>query len=65
MGSFKFIYVNLLPDESPPSRRRRCDSKNRRSNCKPKTLEEVLDGMGLTVRPTALVTLQQDVCASS
>uniref|UniRef100_G3PZ96 SAM and SH3 domain containing 3 n=1 Tax=Gasterosteus aculeatus aculeatus TaxID=481459 RepID=G3PZ96_GASAC len=48
MGSFKFIYVNLLPDESPPSRRRRCDSKNRRSNCKPKTLEEVLDGMGLT-----------------
>ncbi|XP_037318559.2 SAM and SH3 domain-containing protein 3 [Pungitius pungitius] len=48
MGSFKFIYVNLLPDESPPARRRRCNSKNRRSNCKPKTLEEVLDGMGLT-----------------
>ncbi|XP_074505515.1 SAM and SH3 domain-containing protein 3 [Sebastes fasciatus] len=48
MGSFKFIYVNLLPDESPPVRRRRCDSKNRRSKIKPKTLEEVLDGIGLT-----------------
>lgn len=57
MGSFKFIYVNLLPDESPPVRRRRCDSKNRRSKIKPKTLEEVLDGIGLTVR---FVTLQVD-----
>lgn len=48
MGSFKFIYVNLLPDETPPARRRRCDSKNRRSKSKPKTLEEVLDSIGLT-----------------
>ncbi|XP_056295352.1 SAM and SH3 domain-containing protein 3 isoform X3 [Pseudoliparis swirei] len=48
MGSFKFIYVNLLPDESPPVRRRRCNSKNRRSKSKPKTLEEVLDSIGLT-----------------
>ncbi|XP_054453400.1 SAM and SH3 domain-containing protein 3 [Anoplopoma fimbria] len=48
MGSFKFIYVNLLPEESPPSRRRRCNSKNRRSKTKPRTLEEVLDTIGLT-----------------
>ncbi|KAA8588744.1 SAM and SH3 domain-containing protein 3 [Etheostoma spectabile] len=48
MGSFKFIYVNLLPDESPPARRRRCNRKNRKSKSKPKTLEEVLDTIGLT-----------------
>ncbi|XP_060935782.1 SAM and SH3 domain-containing protein 3 [Limanda limanda] len=48
MGSFKFIYVNLLPDESPPVRRRRCGSKSQRVRSKPKTLEEVLDSMGLT-----------------
>nr|XP_020446167.1 SAM and SH3 domain-containing protein 3 isoform X2 [Monopterus albus] len=47
VGSFKFIYVNLLPDESPPARRRNCNS-NRRSKSKPRTLEEVLDSMGLT-----------------
>ncbi|TDH07441.1 hypothetical protein EPR50_G00106230 [Perca flavescens] len=48
MGSFKFIYVNLLPDESPPARRRHCNRKNRQSKSKPKTLEEVLDSIGLT-----------------
>ncbi|XP_071313606.1 SAM and SH3 domain-containing protein 3 isoform X2 [Trachinotus anak] len=50
VGSFKFIYVNLLPDESPPARRRRCNSKTQRarSKSKPKTLEEVLDTIGLT-----------------
>ncbi|XP_026185717.1 SAM and SH3 domain-containing protein 3 [Mastacembelus armatus] len=48
VGSFKFIYVNLLPDESPPARRRRCNSKTNRTKSKPKTLEEVLDTMGLT-----------------
>ncbi|XP_020501057.1 SAM and SH3 domain-containing protein 3 [Labrus bergylta] len=47
VGSFKFIYVNLLPDESPPNRRRRCNSKTNRGNSRPKTLEEVLDGFGL------------------
>lgn len=49
VGSFKFIYVNLLPDETPPARRRRCNSKTHRAKSKPKTLEEVLDSMGLTV----------------
>ncbi|XP_061542651.1 SAM and SH3 domain-containing protein 3 isoform X1 [Phycodurus eques] len=48
VGSFKFIYVNLLPDESPPVRRRRCDSKTNRNKSKPSTLEEVLDCIGLT-----------------
>ncbi|XP_022615819.1 SAM and SH3 domain-containing protein 3 [Seriola dumerili] len=47
VGSFKFIYVNLLPDESPPARRRRCNSKTHRAKSKPKTLEEVLDSIGL------------------
>lgn len=48
VGSFKFIYVNLLPDESPPTRRRRCNSKTNRAKSKPRTLEEVLDSIGLT-----------------
>ncbi|XP_072251526.1 SAM and SH3 domain-containing protein 3 isoform X2 [Leuresthes tenuis] len=48
VGSFKFIYVNLLPEESPPTRRRHCHSKHHRSKSKPKTLEEVLDTIGLT-----------------
>ncbi|XP_037531656.1 SAM and SH3 domain-containing protein 3 [Nematolebias whitei] len=48
VGSFKFIYVSILPDESPTARRRRCNSKNRLSKSKPKTLEEVLDSIGLT-----------------
>ncbi|KAK5608841.1 hypothetical protein CRENBAI_019644 [Crenichthys baileyi] len=48
VGSFKFIYVNLLPDETPPTRRKRCQSKGNRSKSKPKTLEEVLDSIGLT-----------------
>ncbi|XP_047208736.1 SAM and SH3 domain-containing protein 3 [Girardinichthys multiradiatus] len=48
VGSFKFIYVNLLPDETPPTRRKRCHSKGNRSKSKPKTLEEVLDSIGLT-----------------
>ncbi|XP_063342060.1 SAM and SH3 domain-containing protein 3 [Pelmatolapia mariae] len=47
VGSFKFIYVNLLPDESPPTRRKRCSRKANRAKSKPKTLEEVLDSIGL------------------
>uniref|UniRef100_A0A3Q2CGP4 SAM and SH3 domain containing 3 n=1 Tax=Cyprinodon variegatus TaxID=28743 RepID=A0A3Q2CGP4_CYPVA len=48
VGSFKFIYVNLLPDETPPTRRKRCHSKGKQSKSKPKTLEEVLESIGLT-----------------
>ncbi|KAE8285709.1 SAM and SH3 domain-containing protein 3 [Larimichthys crocea] len=47
VGSFKFIYVNLLPDESPPARRRHRNNRTNRTNHKPKTLEEVLDSIGL------------------
>lgn len=50
VGSFKFIYVNLLPDESPPARRRHRNSRSCKDKSKPKTLEEVLDNMGLSVR---------------
>lgn len=53
VGSFKFIYVNLLPDESPPTRRKRCSRKANRAKSKPKSLEEVLDSIGLMVRETA------------
>uniref|UniRef100_A0AAY5KLZ8 SH3 domain-containing protein n=1 Tax=Esox lucius TaxID=8010 RepID=A0AAY5KLZ8_ESOLU len=50
VGTFKFIYVNILPEESTPPMRKRCHSKNRRSKVKPKpqTLEEVLERIGLT-----------------
>ncbi|XP_056130808.1 SAM and SH3 domain-containing protein 3 [Lampris incognitus] len=48
VGSFKFIYVNILPDESPPVRRKRCNSKLCKAKDRPNTLEEVLDSIGLT-----------------
>ncbi|XP_069550379.1 SAM and SH3 domain-containing protein 3 [Brachyistius frenatus] len=48
VGSFKFIYVNLLPDDSPPARRRGCNTKNRPAKSKPKSLEEVLDTIGMS-----------------
>uniref|UniRef100_A0A8C6TJE8 SAM and SH3 domain containing 3 n=1 Tax=Neogobius melanostomus TaxID=47308 RepID=A0A8C6TJE8_9GOBI len=43
VGSFKFIYVNMLPDNSPS-----CQRKQRRRKTQPKGLEEVLDSIGLT-----------------
>ncbi|XP_039621993.1 SAM and SH3 domain-containing protein 3 [Polypterus senegalus] len=46
VGSFKFIYVDILPEESTPPRRKRCHSKNKK--LKPKTLEEVLENINLT-----------------
>lgn len=47
VGSFKFIYVTVLPDEDTPPRRKRCHSHGRCNKSKPKTLEEVLDKIGL------------------
>ncbi|XP_061896062.1 SAM and SH3 domain-containing protein 3 [Entelurus aequoreus] len=47
VGSFKFIYVNLLPDDSPPARGRPCGRKISRTKSRPSTLEEVLDSIGL------------------
>ncbi|XP_028314954.1 SAM and SH3 domain-containing protein 3 [Gouania willdenowi] len=48
VGSFKFIYVNLLPDQSPPTKMRCSSLSNHRARSKPKTLDEVLDSIGLT-----------------
>uniref|UniRef100_A0A3P9MQE8 SAM and SH3 domain containing 3 n=1 Tax=Oryzias latipes TaxID=8090 RepID=A0A3P9MQE8_ORYLA len=45
VGSFKFIYVTLLSDESPQAKRR---SNSQKFKNKPKTLEEVLVTIGLT-----------------
>ncbi|TSQ81032.1 SAM and SH3 domain-containing protein 3 [Bagarius yarrelli] len=47
VGSFKFIYVTVLPDEDTPPRRKRCYSHGRGNKSKPKSLEEVLDKIGL------------------
>ncbi|XP_018588784.1 SAM and SH3 domain-containing protein 3 [Scleropages formosus] len=46
VGSFKFIYVTLLPDEATPPLKRRGHGKRHRS--KPKTLTEVLERISLT-----------------
>lgn len=46
VGSFKFIYVTILPDEKTPPKRKRCISRNK---AKPKSLEEVLHRIGLSV----------------
>lgn len=48
VGSFKFIYVNLLPDHSPASKRPQHRRKRSRSKSKPRSLEDVLDTIGLT-----------------
>ncbi|XP_028815965.1 SAM and SH3 domain-containing protein 3 isoform X2 [Denticeps clupeoides] len=48
VGSFKFIYVTILPEESTPPRRKRFSSQARRNKHKAKTLEEVLERIGLT-----------------
>lgn len=47
VGSFKFVYVSILPDEDTPPKRKRCYSHGRQKP-KPKTLEEVLERIGLT-----------------
>lgn len=53
VGTFKFIYVKILPEESTPAKRKRFSSQDRRNKPKPKTLEEVLERIGLTVRATS------------
>ena len=60
VGTFKFIYVNILPDETTPPMRKRCSGKNRRSMAKdkPQTLEEVLERIGLTVRQSYPLNLR-------
>lgn len=62
VGSFKFIYVNLLPDESPPARRRHRNSRTCKDKSKPRTLEEVLDNMGLSVSLLSLCRMWGHWC---
>ncbi|XP_026874379.2 SAM and SH3 domain-containing protein 3 [Electrophorus electricus] len=47
VGSFKFIYVTMLPEEDTPPRRKRCQSQGHRNRPKPQTLDELLDRIGL------------------
>ncbi|KAJ8255132.1 hypothetical protein GJAV_G00201280 [Gymnothorax javanicus] len=47
VGSFKFIYVTVLPKEATTTQRKRTHSKNHRPWPKPKTLEEVLEKIAL------------------
>ncbi|XP_690443.4 SAM and SH3 domain-containing protein 3 [Danio rerio] len=47
VGSFKFVYVSMLPEEETPPKRKRSHSHGHQK-AKPKTLEEVLERIGLT-----------------
>lgn len=49
VGSFKFIYVTILPEEDTPPKRKRCQSRGLKNKSKPQTLEEVLERIDLTV----------------
>ncbi|XP_078544570.1 SAM and SH3 domain-containing protein 3 [Lissotriton helveticus] len=54
VGSFKFIYVDIVPEEQEQPKRIRVHGKNRRS--KPKTLEELLERINLQEHiPTLLL----------
>ncbi|XP_035264964.1 SAM and SH3 domain-containing protein 3-like [Anguilla anguilla] len=48
VGSFKFIYVTILPNEVTPPQKKKTHRKNHRSRPKPKTMQEVLEKIGLT-----------------
>ncbi|NXW47605.1 SASH3 protein, partial [Nyctiprogne leucopyga] len=45
VGSFKFIYVDIIPEETAPARKSRGSSKSKR--LKPKTLHELLERINL------------------
>ncbi|XP_022540024.2 SAM and SH3 domain-containing protein 3 [Astyanax mexicanus] len=47
VGSFKFIYVTILPEEETAPKRKRCQSQGHRNKPKPTSLEEVLERTGL------------------
>lgn len=47
VGSFKFIYVDIIPEESAPARKSRGPGKSKR--LKPKTLHELLERINLQV----------------
>lgn len=48
VGSFKFIYVDVIPEEAAPTRKSRGQGKSKR--LKPKTLHELLERINLQVR---------------
>lgn len=48
VGSFKFIYVDVIPEEAAPTRKSRGQAKSKR--LKPKTLHELLERINLQVR---------------
>lgn len=48
VGSFKFIYVDVIPEETAPARKSRGSGKSKR--LKPKTLHELLERINLQVR---------------
>lgn len=47
VGNFKFIYVDVLVEESVPEPRIRCHRRSRRP--RPKTLQEFLERLNLEV----------------
>ncbi|XP_074407567.1 SAM and SH3 domain-containing protein 3 isoform X2 [Zonotrichia albicollis] len=54
VGSFKFIYVDVIPEETVPARRSRSSGRNKR--LKPKTLHELLERINLQEHtPTLLL----------
>lgn len=56
VGSFKFIYVDILPNEVEQPRRSRLFTKSKRP--KPKNLQELLDRINLQVRHFTPLTLE-------
>ncbi|KAM6252106.1 SAM and SH3 domain-containing protein 3 isoform 1-T1 [Spheniscus humboldti] len=53
VGSFKFIYVDVIPEEMAPARKSRGSSKSKR--LKPKTLHELLERINLQEHASTLL----------
>ncbi|XP_025968703.2 SAM and SH3 domain-containing protein 3 isoform X3 [Dromaius novaehollandiae] len=53
VGSFKFIYVDVIPEETAPVRKSRSHSKSKR--LKPKTLHELLERINLQEHTSTLL----------
>ncbi|KAM6061326.1 SAM and SH3 domain-containing protein 3 isoform 2-T2 [Chlamydotis macqueenii] len=53
VGSFKFIYVDIIPEETAPARKSRGSSKSKRP--KPKTLHELLERISLQEHTSTLL----------
>ncbi|NXX98554.1 SASH3 protein, partial [Centropus bengalensis] len=53
VGSFKFIYVDIIPEETAPARKSRGSGKNKR--LKPKTLHELLERINLQEHTSTLL----------